>query len=76
MGKWLSRDNLAVHEAEGISYVVERTSGASDIPREHVDFIFLDVFNGSDEVPAAFTEAGDKSSAQEPMQQHRLLCKA
>ncbi len=53
-----------MHEADGVRYIADCTHSGSEATEGHVNFIFLDVFNGLDQVPAAFTEAGAVDSKQ------------
>ena len=75
-GRWLGfilpsplhRPNLAVHNQDGVAFLAQRAEAVADGRRPPIDLLFLDVFDGADEIPSAFTAPGTPSEHQ------RMLC--
>ncbi|CAL8469998.1 g9540 [Coccomyxa elongata] len=67
MGFPLDKPGLEVHERDGVTFISERAAEIASGASAPVDLLFLDVFDGDDQVPLAFKEAGGefvRSAAQ------------
>ncbi|KAK9915588.1 hypothetical protein WJX75_001243 [Coccomyxa subellipsoidea] len=58
MGFPLDRPGLEVHEQDGVAFIAERAAEVASGSAAPVDLLFLDVFDGDDQIPLAFTEPG------------------
>ena len=52
------RPGLEVHEQDGVAFIAERAAEVASGSAAPVDLLFLDVFDGDDQIPLAFTEPG------------------
>lgn len=49
-----------MHERDGVAFLAERAVQVASGAAAPVDLIFLDVFDGDDQIPQAFTEPGQQ----------------
>jgi hypothetical protein len=63
------RPNLTVHNQDGVAFLTDRARGITSGNQPPIDLLFLDVFNGADDIPAAFTAPGKPTAhVKEPWQ--------
>lgn len=53
------RPGLEVHDQDGVAFISERAAEVARGAATPVDLLFLDVFDGDDQVPLAFKEPGE-----------------
>ncbi len=53
------RPGLEVHERDGVAFISERAAEVASGASAPVDLLFVDVFDGDDQVPLAFKEPGE-----------------
>ena len=59
---FIDRPGLEVHERDGLAFIAERAAAVAKGSAAPADLLFLDVFDGDDQIPLAFTEPGQHPS--------------
>lgn len=57
-GMWLHRPNLLLHNEDGAAFLARRAQDVTRGSQPPIDLLFLDVFDGADDIPPAFTQPG------------------
>ena len=70
---WVTRPNLRMHNEEGASFLARRAREVEIGSREPIDLLFLDVFDGADDIPPAFTAPGMRCSLVTSMLSHLFM---
>ena len=54
----LYRPNLALHEGDAADYILKLASQVQHGLADPLDMVFVDAFDGNDEIPSSFCSSG------------------